>query len=103
MNVVINSTEQKQGKEQLNELFNIIKRSEEDLRRRIPGLKDISVKLSKISGGVASNIYGVVVNHTLSTDESTLDITLKYRTDPTTEQLTTSMTKGLKMIKEIYD
>lgn len=103
MNVVINSTEQNQGKEQLNELFNIIKRSEEDLARRIPTLKDISVKLSKISGGVTSNMYGVTVNHSLSTDESTLDIILKYRTPPTTEQLSSSIVKGLKMIKEAYD
>lgn len=103
MNVVINSTENNPGKEQLNELYNIIKRHEEDLARRIPNLKDISVKLSRISGGMASNIYGVLVNHILSTDESTLDITLKYRTDPTQEQLTTSMVRGLKMIKEEYD
>lgn len=102
MNVVINSSEQNQDKLQLNELFNIIKRCEEDLVRRIPNLRNISVKLSRISGGVASSMYGVTVSHSLSADESVLDIVLKYRNEPTTEQLTTSMAKGLKIIKEEY-
>lgn len=103
MNVVINPTEPQYEKTLLNELYNIVKRSEEDLVRRIPNLKDISVKLSKISGGVASNMYGVTLNHTLSEDESVLNIILKYRTAPSAEQLSASMVKGIKMIKEAYD
>ena len=97
MKVVINA-----NKDYYNELYNIVKRSEEDLRTRIPNLAEISVDIAKITSNIASSMYGVTTKHALLDDESQLSISVKYRTDPTPEQIVKGVTQELKLIKEKY-
>jgi len=100
MKVVINSNAT--PKDYHNDLYNIIKRSEEDLRNRIPNLKEISVDIARIMSNIASNMYGVTTKHMLVDDESQLSIFIKYRTEPTPEQIVKGVTNELKIIKEKY-
>jgi hypothetical protein len=100
MKVVINSNEN--TKEHHNDLYNIIKRSEEDLRSRIPNLSEVSLEIAKITSNIASNMYGVITKHQLQNDESQLNILVKYRTEPTSEQIVKGLTQELKSIKEKY-
>lgn len=85
-----------------NDLYNIIKRSEEDLRSRIPDLTDVLVDIGSIVTHIASNTYGVITKHTLSNDESELCISIKYRKEPAPEEILKSINHELKIIKEKY-
>jgi hypothetical protein len=98
MKVVINSS----NKVHYNDLYNIIKRSEEDLRSRIPALTEVSVDISQIASNIASNMYGVITKHSLFGDESQLNISVKFRTEPSSEQIVKGVTQELKLIKEKY-
>lgn len=98
MKVVINSN----NKNHYNDLYNIIKRCEEDLRNRIPNLSEISVDIAKITSNIASSMYGVITAHSLIEDESQLSISVKYRTEPTSEQIVKGVTHEIKLIKEKY-
>ncbi|SCY88099.1 hypothetical protein [Flavobacterium caeni] len=100
MKVVINTNHE--NKDHYTELYNIIKRSEEDLLNHIPNLQEISVDVARITSSIASNLYGVITKHTLVDDESQLHISVKYRTDPTPEQIAKGVTQELKHIKEKY-
>lgn len=98
MKVVINA----QNKDYYNDLYNSIKRSEEDLKYRIPNLKEICVDIAQITSNIASNMYGVVVKHTLVADESQLNISVKYRTEPSSDQILKGISNELKNIKDKY-
>lgn len=100
MKVVINANANSTA--YYNDLYNIIKRSEEDLLSRIPNLKEISVDVARIVSNIASNMYGVSTKHTLVEDESQLSISVKYRTEPTPEQIVKGVNEELKIIKEKY-
>jgi len=98
MKVVINS----KNTGHFTDLYNIVKRSEEDLRSRIPNLSEVCVDIARITSNVASNMYGVITKHALVEDESHLQIFVKYRTEPTPEQIVKGVTQELKTIKEKY-
>jgi len=100
MKVVINTNSD--SKHYYTDLYNVVKRSEEDLLYHIPNLREISVDIARITSQVASNLYGVITKHTLVDDESQLQIYVKYRTNPTAEQVTKMVTQELKRIKEKY-
>lgn len=90
------------SKDYHNDLYNIIKRSEEDLRSRIPDLTTILIDIGSIVTHIASNTYGVITKHSLSTDESELSISVKYRKEPSSDEILKSVNNELKIIKEKY-
>ncbi len=100
MKVVINTNSE--SKDYYTDLYNIVKRSEEDLRNHIPNLREISVDIARVTSNIASNLYGVITKHSLGEDESQLIISVKYRTNPTPEQITKGVTQEIKHIKEKY-
>ena len=100
MKVVINSNAN--NKDYHNDLYNIIKRCEEDLRSRIPNLTEVKADIAKITSNIESNMYGVSTKHQLMDDESQLTIFVKFRTEPTPEQIVKGVTEELKIIKEKY-
>ncbi|MFT3794816.1 hypothetical protein [Flavobacterium sp.] len=101
MKVTIN-TAAANSKDYHNDLYNIIKRSEEDLRTRIPDLTNVLVEVGSIVTNIASNTYGVMTKHSLSNDESELCISVKYRKEPSPEEILKSVNQELKIIKEKY-
>ena len=88
---------------QSNLLYNIVKRNEEDLMRRIPNLKEFVIDLRKFGYDRPSSGSAIISKHHLSDDESSLLLSLGFRTEAPGEKLVPVMIEELKKIKAIYN
>ena len=85
------------------ELYNTVKRSQEDLLRRIPTLESIAVTVRKTSAINFSAITGISSGFQLSPDEKKLSVNLEYRFNPEAEKIINAWPLVLSKIKNAYD
>lgn len=83
-------------------IYNIVKRSEEDLLRRMPNLKEFSVAISAFPHNsiLAKNI---IVSHQLSDNESALTLIIKHHKESSAENINRHIADALLKIKQIYN
>ncbi|HMI08713.1 MAG TPA: hypothetical protein VK528_14275 [Flavobacterium sp.] len=83
-------------------LYNIIKRNEEDLLRRIPNLKEFLLDLSGLPEHAITNSNNILARHQLSGDESALRMIIRYHRRSSVENISKSIVSELAKIKAIY-
>jgi len=82
--------------EEKTALYNILKRSEEDLLRRNPSFTDVILELKQVP--VLSS--SLTVRHSLLDDETKLKIVLNFNKKPAGEKLYDVVTQQLDLIKK---
>lgn len=82
--------------EEKTELYNILKRSEEDLLRRNPLFTEVVLELKQVP--VLSS--PVAIRHTLLDDDSKLKIVINFSKKPAAEKLYAVISKELSTIKQ---
>lgn len=84
-------------------IYNLVKRTEEDLKRRISALNNFNLDIHYFPR--PGNLYNgphFKSDHTLSVDESELNLALHLFLNPTTDHICEVVTKELHSLKELY-
>ena len=85
-------------------IYNIVKRNQEDLLRRIPSLSEFTVTLRKTpDSSLRVGNMPVAAKHQLTQKESALAINIEYRSVFDAQKIIDVLTSELKGIKRFYE
>jgi len=84
-------------------VYNIIKRSEENLKRRLPNLKELVLNVSPLNDFTSMHGSSISLSHQLLEDESSITMYLKCKSSVTTAMIEESLTSEMSKILLVYN
>jgi len=83
--------------------YNAVKRSEEDLRRQFPKLKEFSLVVRKAMAVMSYHPQRLQCRHKLSSDQTSLELTFGYRLEPSEKEIIKALENELQHVKMTYE
>ncbi len=93
---------QPNGSQNDAQLFNTVKRFQEDLLKRFPQLAEVKLMVAQHSGPLLYPYGNTKFDHTLNDDKTRIDLKYRYRNQPSNDTLERELMTHLRLMLQSY-